>query len=599
MVRSVIALCLLLASLASAWAYPCDTRGCTFTGPVTFSAGVTGLTIGSNTTTNSLLQLSGLDTGQKGIRLFSNGNERWRLFSTGANSGNDAGDTLTLQNFHDAGNATTVFQINRATGAMQYNDLFQVGATTAPQTSGLLSYLRGSLTITGGWGSVQPIYGSIVQNAYTYTAIPQWVTATVYPAGSFVSNGTSWYFTTAGGTSGASAPTCGSGSCSDGGVTWIWQTNLSVSRQMIGGTLQAIASANMGGNASDPIGSVFGANFWGSCQGTATFLTGCLGVETDVGISSGASALTRVGEQIVILPNYTNQGSQTDVAWRLTNAGTNSAGWRNLMVWGAPSGGPSSGSEVIDPNGYGLQVSTVGSGPQDLLNGAGAIDLKEFNANGSGPFGGGFLVRTPNGQWNQDGSIQFGHGILKTTSNGASFEAGEYTVTAASVHAAGGGTGWSCTGLFARGTDGTVLQVTGVSGGAVTTLSVQVAGWANAAPSNPITFTPDAFCGTGANGEPLVPSTFTADLTWAQANSGVPLIQINTLGGNTQIGSGSPVATNATAGFPLIPSSAGAPTGTVSGAGTGKVAIEIDTTNKKICYTTGGGTWECSAAFTP
>lgn len=53
---------------------------------------------------------------------------------------------------------------------------------------------------------------------------PQWVTATVYGAGAFVTNSGNLYSTVSGGTSGASAPTCGSGSCSDGGVLWVWQT---------------------------------------------------------------------------------------------------------------------------------------------------------------------------------------------------------------------------------------------------------------------------------------------------------------------------------------------------------------------------------------
>lgn len=72
--------------------------------------------------------------------------------------------------------------------------------------------------------------------------------------------------------------------------------------------------------------------------------------------------------------------------------------------------------------------------------------------------------------------------------------------------------------------------------------------------------------------------------------------QINS-GANTIIGSGSALATNATTGFLQIATMGGAPTGTVGAAG--KAAIVIDTTNKKLCYSTGGGTWECSAAFTP
>jgi hypothetical protein len=82
-----------------------------------------------------------------------------------------------------------------------------------------------------------------------------------------------------------------------------------------------------------------------------------------------------------------------------------------------------------------------------------------------------------------------------------------------------------------------------------------------------------------------------------QANSGNPIISINTTGGNTIIGKASALATNAANGFLQIATMAGAPTGTVGALGA--AAVVIDTTNKKICYSTGGGTWECSAAFTP
>lgn len=576
----------------------------TYAGNHTLSGNVTltgNFTFGQAANSNALQIFSATDTGQKGIRLVGNGNERWRLMSTGANSGSNAGDNLILQNYNDAGSQlSTVFTITRSTGAMQYNGPMTVGTTEAPQLAVLQNYFNAQLTVTGGWGSISPFKTGIAQSGgYAYTPVPQWVTATVYAAGAFASNGGAYYQTVAGGTSGASAPTCTSGTCSDGAVTWTFVNFLVASNQLIGATNQAVATANLGGNSSDPIGNVFGLNVWGSCEGAATFLNGCLGQETDIGIKGTASALSRIGEQIVILPSYTTQGSQNDIAWRITSSGFNAAGFKNLMVWGAPVGGSSSGAAVIDPNGYGLQVSSVGSGPQDFLNGAGALDLREFNANGSGAFGGGFILRTPNGSWNNDGSIQFGNGVLKTTGTGASFDAGQFTVTAAVVHAAGGGTGWlnSCTSLFARGTDGTVLQVTGVSGGAVTTLSVAKAGWANAAPANPITFTPDAFCGTGANGEAIMPSTFTADLTWAQANSGNPLISINTTGGNTIIGKASALSTSAANGFLQIATMAGAPTGTVGALGA--AAVVIDTTNKKLCYSTGGGTWECSAAFTP
>lgn len=49
-----------------------------------------------------------------------------------------------------------------------------------------------------------------------------WVTATAFAAGSYCFNNGKYYVTTAGGTTGATAPTHSSGSVSDGGVTWTY-----------------------------------------------------------------------------------------------------------------------------------------------------------------------------------------------------------------------------------------------------------------------------------------------------------------------------------------------------------------------------------------
>ena len=48
----------------------------------------------------------------------------------------------------------------------------------------------------------------------------QWTTATTFAAGAYCFNNGNYYSTTAGGTTGATAPTHTSGSASDGGVTW-------------------------------------------------------------------------------------------------------------------------------------------------------------------------------------------------------------------------------------------------------------------------------------------------------------------------------------------------------------------------------------------
>ena len=59
---------------------------------------------------------------------------------------------------------------------------------------------------------------------------------------------------------------------------------------------------------------------------------------------------------------------------------------------------------------------------------------------------------------------------------------------------------------------------------------------------------------------------------------------------NTLIGSGSALATSATTGLPLFPTTAGAPTGTVGAAGQSAYIVRTD--SHKICHSEGGGTWD-------
>jgi hypothetical protein len=79
-------------------------------------------------------------------------------------------------------------------------------------------------------------------------------------------------------------------------------------------------------------------------------------------------------------------------------------------------------------------------------------------------------------------------------------------------------------------------------------------------------------------------------------SSGGGVVRLNS-GGLTTVGAGTALATNATTNMLQLSAMAGAPTGSIGSAGS--PAVVIDTTNKKFCYSTGGGTWECSAAFTP
>lgn len=66
-------------------------------------------------------------------------------------------------------------------------------------------------------------------------------------------------------------------------------------------------------------------------------------------------------------------------------------------------------------------------------------------------------------------------------------------------------------------------------------------------------------------------------------------IQIGNAASNTLFGSGSALATNATTGFPLMPTTTGAPTGAIGASGQGAIVLRTD--NHKMCHSEGGGTW--------
>ena len=141
---------------------------------------------------------------------------------------------------------------------------------------------------------------------------------------------------------------------------------------------------------------------------------------------------------------------------------------------------------------------------------------------------------------------------------------------------AAGGSGYVGPSTY-YGTDiyGGVWKYT-IAAGAVTAVTMYRAPYVQGTtPANPIALTSD-------RGQPGTGTTI--NITWQG-------------GGNVVLGTGTAIATNATTGMIQVPTMAGTPTGTVGAAG--KAALVVDTTNKKICYSIGGGTWTCSAAFTP
>lgn len=214
--------------------------------------------------------------------------------------------------------------------------------------------------------------------------------------------------------------------------------------------------------------------------------------------------------------------------------------------------------------------------------------------------------------------------------------AGLYQVThtkaiAATVKTAGTGgtTSGSCTVVGTTGT-GTKFQATvAVSGGGITSVSsISTAGDYTVNPTDPTNEPVTNGTCVGLTGSALnvgmgVLTLATLNAThggsvWSASCSGTQtLSEVEGSGGgltatlactqqtqvqigsglNTLIGSGSALANSATVGLAMFPTTAGTPTGTVGAAG--QAAFIIDTTNKKLCYSIGGGTWECTGALTP
>lgn len=196
---------------------------------------------------------------------------------------------------------------------------------------------------------------------------------------------------------------------------------------------------------------------------------------------------------------------------------------------------------------------------------------------------------------------------------------GQYLVTntkaiAATVVAGGtGGSNGACTITGTTGT-GTKFQASGtVTGGVLGgALTVTTAGNYTVNPTSlaiePVTgcsltgatvslgigvltasiLVPDVSTGTAATITPTGGSGSGLVLTptWSTRSQ----IQISSTGGNTLIGTGSALATNATSGFLQVPTMAGSPSGTVGAAG--QAAIVVNTTANKLCWSVGGGTWK-------
>lgn len=334
--------------------------------------------------------------------------------------------------------------------------------------------------------------------------------------------------------------------------------------------------------AGNPAGTGIPFNaYWKATSGFQNGFGGG-GIEIDIEPQSGATFQSVSGLLIAHTILATTSGSaKRDSAIAISDQPlSGSPGWDYVVnfntrvgQWGVKTTGSLGNIEL------GL---SYGSKPSALANGWDFL---------KGTFSG-YPWRSPNSSIDASGNLQVSTCYFNSTASGGAIDCSGSVGRYSSLGS--GGSNWPTDGnaYYATDTNGGVYLIS-LSGGAVTAITHDGSNnvYRNpiakgATPSNPVTLTPDTQAATwGATG-------LTVNLAWTS----LPTLQLNP-SGNTFVGTGSALATNAASGFLQIATMAGVPIGTVGAVG--KAALVIDTTNKKICYSTGGGTWECSAAFTP
>jgi hypothetical protein len=286
-------------------------------------------------------------------------------------------------------------------------------------------------------------------------------------------------------------------------------------------------SYNVGGTSSAYRGTFFGGGIgvYAQCPAAppncATYLTGITGLEVDAYMATGTSAVRRSVIQAVGGSNG-GQASFEDWGIVIVSTKTAGAGLLNPLIF-----------TNNDSNSYGIDFWDQSSGGLQPM--AGAIDLMRVNANGSGPSGGGFLMRWANGALTNatgqyaGGVLQLGAASLAPSSSGLTIDAPLYSVSSM-VPASGPATGtnWSVN-EWATDKYGDWGLVTSVSAGAVTGFTLSCSGCVigqqptSALPSGygsgvAVQWYPDnASLITDGGGSHVVSTPFTATNTWAQS----------------------------------------------------------------------------------
>ena len=174
-----------------------------------------------------------------------------------------------------------------------------------------------------------------------------------------------------------------------------------------------------------------------------------------------------------------------------------------------------------------------------------------------------------------NGDVVSGLARLSATATGSSMDVTGVVAQSATISNGGGN---AKVGSELVDSVNNVWQVTGASGGVITSVSLIRAAAVASAPSNPVAA---RIFGSG--------STAQLSVTWSSTRN---RLDLQPSGGDTVVGSQAAISTSATGGFLSIPFCAGAPTGAPVNKAVG-IAIVYDTTNHKLwAYDNGTSTWK-------
>ncbi len=454
-----------------------------------------GITIQTSSTSTNPVKVTTAGTG--GITITSQfANNRGTLGAV-ATSSNSVGLFSAIYGGVD-GNTSS------PSGIFTIYPIYQSGYvnSAAPTTLYLRTVVQAGVVSAGFSG----LYGNVNQTGAP-GALPAWTTGTSYALGAVVQNAYYMYGATNAGTSGATAPTCGSGTCSDGSITWQFQGGVGNYMQIVGGGFDATNTGyNDGGTASVSMGGLFGAVFGAIAGSGATYLTQVVGGEDDCSLATGASSNRFVCFQYVRTGGA--QGSKTDVGISIAAGGGigGAAGYRDAILF----------QNAMDPNGVAIEFGNQFGGSLGLQTMAGAFDCILCSTTGANNFtngavgtgGGGYIVRGPNAQLLGSGDLQLGSALFHISGTGLTIDTSQEQLTA--IGTLSGGTNWQTGGgSLAYDTFGNQGYVT-ASSGVPTSVAIAVTTFipSSSVPSGAVTWCPEG--PSGYVTPPTIPGCFTA-----------------------------------------------------------------------------------------